>query len=227
MGVSTVTVPVALEPLFERAEAHVRTYFDRLERTADKGTIEIGGERYILVRASSMSVHFHDFVKTLYPGLEEAEATRAAASILYDIGRSIGSADARAFHEKLGVTDPIAKLSMGPVHFAHSGWAFVDISPDSTPTPDEGYYLLYDHPQSFEADSWLKNGRRATSAACVMNAGYSTGWCEVSFGLELVARELLCRAKGDPCCRFVMAPPSRIDQRLEAYRAAHPALFAT
>jgi two-component system cell cycle sensor histidine kinase/response regulator CckA len=225
MGVTTVKVPKPLEAMFEEAEGHVQRYFERLHRDPTKGTIEVGGERYILVRASSMSVQFFDFIKTLYPGLEEAEATHAAATILYDIGRSIGRTDARAFHATLGVTDPIAKLSMGPVHFSHAGWAFVDISPESSPAPDQNYYLLYDHPQSFEADSWRKLEKRASAPMCVMNGGYSTGWCEVSFGLDLVAREILCRAKGDACCRFIMAPPGRIDDRVDAYKAAHPELF--
>jgi len=51
-----------------------------------------------------------------------------------------------------------------------------------------------------------------------MNSGYSSGWCESSFGLPLVAVEILCRAKGDPCCRFIMAPPESIAQHVERYR---------
>jgi two-component system cell cycle sensor histidine kinase/response regulator CckA len=75
------------------------------------------------------------------------------------------------------VTDPLARLSAGPVHFAHAGWAFVDISADSSPTPNDDYYLLYDHPYSFESDSWLAAKRKTDSPVCVMSAGYSSGWC--------------------------------------------------
>jgi signal transduction histidine kinase/CheY-like chemotaxis protein/HPt (histidine-containing phosphotransfer) domain-containing protein len=49
-----------------------------------------------------------------------------------------------------------------------------------------------------------------------MNAGYSSGWCEESFGLELTAAEVLCRACGDETCSFVMAPPQRIVQQIHA-----------
>ena len=56
-----------------------------------------------------------------------------------------------------------------------------------------------------------------------MNAGYSSGWCEASFGLELVSAEVLCRAKGDPSCRFIMAPPHRIDEHVHAYFAGRGA----
>jgi signal transduction histidine kinase/ActR/RegA family two-component response regulator len=57
-----------------------------------------------------------------------------------------------------------------------------------------------------------------------MNAGYSSGWCEESFGVQLVASEILCRAKGDQSCRFVMAHPSRIEEYVERYIAGKPEL---
>jgi len=97
--------------------------------------ITIGGERYVLVRAMSLSVHFFEFMKEIYPGLTEGEALEGAGSALFDIAYAIGRSDARAFCAKLGVEDPIAKLSSGPIHFACTGWAFVDISPESNASP--------------------------------------------------------------------------------------------
>lgn len=32
---------------------------------------------------------------------------------------------------------------------------------------------------------------------CVMNAGYSAGWCSVAFNLDLCSSEVLCKAKGN------------------------------
>jgi signal transduction histidine kinase len=124
----------------------------------------------------------------------------------------------------MGLEDPIARLSAGPVHFAHTGWAFVDISPESNPVPGPDYFLLYDHPYSFESEAWVQSGRPRQTPSCIMNAGYSSGWCEESFGLQLVSSEILCRAKGDACCRFIMAPPARIEARVQAYMASMPAL---
>jgi len=96
----------------------------------------------------------------------------------------------------------------------------VDIKPESSPVPGEDFFLIYDHPYSFEASSWLQAGRSADSPHCIMNAGYSSGWCEQSFGIELTAVEVSCRARGDPSCTFVMAPPSRIAGRLEEHFGA-------
>jgi len=93
----------------------------------------------------------------------------------------------------------------------------VDISPESKPSPDENYYLFYDHPYSFEADAWIKAGEQPDFPVCIMNAGYSSGWCEESFRIPLVASEVECRAKGDPHCRFIMAHPDRIEKHIQRY----------
>ena len=122
------------------------------------------------------------------------------------------------FHKRLKVEEPDMKLALGPVHFAHVGWAFVDIFPESAPQPNEDYFLAYDHPYSFEAASFLDNGLKSDHTVCHMNAGYSAGWCEVSFGVELKAEELTCRARGDDKCIFVMAHPKNFDRLAREYR---------
>jgi PAS domain S-box-containing protein len=218
----TVRVPEKFAPLFERAQSYVARYFADQKSAPERGTIEVGGQRYVLVRAATMAVEFYDTVRSFYG--EEEEARWVAHALLFDFAHAMGLGDARQFAERMEVTDPIARLSAGPVHFAHSGWAFVDISPESRPTPDDDYYLLYDHPYSFESDSWLGVRRNSERPVCVMNAGYSSGWCESSFGVPLIAVEILCRAKGDDTCRFIMAPPSRIEGHIADYVERHPEL---
>lgn len=218
----TVRVPEKFAPLFEQAQRYVTRYFSDQKSTPEQGTLEICGQRYVLVRAASLSVEFYEMVTRFYG--EGAEALSVAHSFLFDIAHAMGLADAKTFAERMEVTDPIARLSAGPVHFAHAGWAFVDISADSNPSPDDDYYLLYDHPYSFESDSWLNAKKDTDCPVCIMNAGYSSGWCEHSFGLPLVAVEILCRAKGDAMCRFIMAPPQRIEAHIANYARQHPEL---
>ena len=171
------------------------------------------------MRAASMSIHFMEFIRSMYPGMEEDESYAVVNQLLYDMASAIGEADARNFHAKTGVEDPIAKLSTGPIHFAFSGWAYVDIKPESQPSPDDNYYLLYDHPRSFESDSWIAAGKTSNNCVCHMNAGYSSGWCTESFGLQLAGREISCRARGDEHCRFIMSVPERLDEFIERYHA--------
>jgi predicted hydrocarbon binding protein len=218
----TVRVPEALSPLFELAQTYVARYFADQKADPERATIEIAGQRYVLVRAGALSVEFYELVQRLYG--REDEAQSVAHGLLFDMAHAMGLADARTFAERMEVRDPIARLSAGPIHFAYAGWAFVDISPESAPSADQDYYLLYDHPYSFESHSWLTAGKTADHPVCVMNSGYSSGWCEHAFGLPLVAAEILCRAKGDDTCRFIMAPPERIEQRIRSYVERHPEL---
>lgn len=214
----TVRVPDQFAPLFRRAQDYVERYFRGKAFSPQHGTISISGERYILLRAASMSVEFFDLVMSLYEDKGPDEARGVASNLLFDVAHAIGKADAQAFHRKMRVADPIEKLSAGPIHFSYSGWAFVDISPESHPSPDQDYFLIYDHPYSFESDTWLRSGRRSASPVCVMNAGYSSGWCEESFGVPLVAVEIECLAAGGRHCRFIMAPPARIEEHLARHR---------
>ena len=214
----TVRVPEALAPLFRQAEEVVSGYFQSMVLKPEEARLEIGGQRYLLVRAASLSVDFFDLVAELYGPGREAEAASFARNLLFDLAHAMGRSDAKAFHAKMGLTDPTAKLSAGPVHFAHAGWARVDLHPDSHPSPDGDFFLHYDHPASFEAQAWLDAGRAHPGPACIMNSGYSSGWCQESYGVTLVATELQCRAQGDPCCRFIMAPPDRMEARLREYQ---------
>jgi len=222
--VKTVRVPDSMQGLFAAAEEVVSRFFRERVDDPAHGTIEIHGERYVLVRGAALSVEFFDLVRSLYGPEKSGEADEFARTILFDLAHAVGKTDARNFHDKMQLTDPIAKMSAGPVHFAHTGWAFVDIFPESRPSPDERFYLVFDHPYSFESDAWVRAGRASVFPVCIMNAGYSSGWCEASFGQSLVSAEILCRGKGDHTCRFIMAPPERISARIDEYIAAHPEL---
>ncbi len=211
----TVKVPEQIQPVFNKAEKVVGNYFGDLRFQPSKGTIEINNERYVLVRASALSHEFLNAIIDLYKDRGKEEALSIGKNILYDIGHVLGMEDAKTFHKKMKLKDPLEKLSAGPVHFAYSGWAFVDILPESKPMPNDNFYLKYKHPYSFEADSWIKSRVKSKYPVCTMNAAYSSGWCQESFGIPLTAVEISCRAKGDKDCTFIMAHPNKINELLD------------
>jgi two-component sensor histidine kinase/predicted hydrocarbon binding protein len=213
-----VKSPESFKPIFDKAEETVARYFDAISFKPSKGTITINDDRYVLIRASALSYDFFKELKTLYRDEGENEAFDIGQNFLFDIGHVIGIEDAKQFHDKMKLTNPIERLAAGPVHFAYSGWAFVDILPESTPSLDENFFLKYNHPYSFEADSWISKNKKSKKPVCIMNAAYSSGWCEQSFGMELTAVEITCRAKGDENCTFIMAPPHKIENHLKSIK---------
>ena len=212
---NTVNVPDQFKDIFNAAERIVGKYFEGFSTNPSKGMIEINDERYVLLRASSLSVGFLNIIKDLYSDKGEKEAFQIGKNFLFDIAHVIGLEDAKKFHASMDLKDPVSKLSAGPVHFAYTGWAYVDILPESNPSPDDNYYLKYNHPYSFEADSWIKSDVKSEHPVCIMNSGYSSGWCEESFGIPLTSVEITCRAKGDDNCTFIMAPPYKIHEYIK------------
>jgi predicted hydrocarbon binding protein len=148
------------------------------------------------------------FLEVMRDVIGEAEALR----FWYRMARVIGREDARAFCAERNLVDGPARLSTGPVHFAFTGWARVEIDDRSRPAPDDTYYLEYTHPNTFESESWRQAEKRSIQPVCVFSAGYSAGWCSESFNLEVDAREVTCVAAGGRECRFVMSPLSQLER---------------
>ncbi len=221
LSLTSVRVPTELEQIFSEAEEAVSTYFRSRREVPENGSIEIFDERYILVRAASLSTEFFRQLENFFGSDRKIEAIQFARDFLFDLSHTIGKSDARNFHKKMNLSDPIQKLSAGPIHFSHSGWAKVDILQESRPVSNEDYCMIYDHLSSFESDAWQREGRISEFPVCIMSAGYSSGWCEESFGFSLVSSEIMCRARGDNTCRFIMAPPSRIEEHIKKYLGVH------
>ena len=162
-------------------------------------------------QAKGLAISFRDTATEIY-------GIRGAEQILYKFGHSLGSSEAKAFHKRFGLKEPIEKLAAGPVYFAYSGWAFVEILPSSAPQPNEDYILTYHHPNSFEARSFTEDNRKIDHPICFINAGYSAGWCAESFGIPLDAREITCEAMGDAHCTFIMTHRSKMFQRAQKFQ---------
>src|SRR5215472_5250788 len=91
----TVSVPEPISAPFAAAEQVVSRYFGLRHDDPEHGSIEISGERYVLVRAASLSVEFFSLVQDLYGVGREREADEFARNILFDLAHAIGRSDAR------------------------------------------------------------------------------------------------------------------------------------
>lgn len=200
----SVQVPAAFEPPFARAEQFVEKLFGDFQHAPEKGSLHIGGDRYVLMRAESLYLAWFD-------AMESAFGVEASREFIYNTAREIGRSDSKVFAERLGLTNGVDRLSSGPVHFAHAGWARVQILEDSVPAEDERYRLHYFHPNTFESEVIRAKGRKPDTCACFFSAGYSAGWCSEAFRVDVHGREVRCVARGDANCEFVMAPSSTLD----------------
>jgi two-component system cell cycle sensor histidine kinase/response regulator CckA len=76
--------------------------------------------------------------------------------------------------------------------------------------------MHFKQPFNFEIYSWLHHKETKNShPVCYINAGYISGWSSGSFGIPLITVELLCKAKGDDICTFVMTHPKKIEETIE------------
>ncbi len=204
MALKSAKVPEALAPLFERAEAYVSSLFADFAHEPERGTLHIGGERYVIMRCESLYIAWFD-------ALAQAFGGETAGEFIYNTAREIGRSDSAELAARLGVAGGVERLSAGPIHFSHAGWALVEILDDSTPAADDSYFLHYVHPNTFESEVLARRGRTTNEPACLFSAGYSAGWCSEAFGVELHGREIRCAAAGDERCEFIMAPAPRLD----------------
>src|SRR5437868_3409484 len=96
----TVRVPPEMAGPFAVAEEVVARYFGLRRDDPEHGSIEIAGERYVLMRAASLSVEFFALVKDLYGEGREPEADEFARNILFDLAHAIGRSDAVSLHAR-------------------------------------------------------------------------------------------------------------------------------
>jgi uncharacterized protein len=211
MTLTAVSAPPQFVDAFAAMELRIKAFFSEVTMMPEMGKMEIGGMRFRYSQSEGLATAFRETLTGVY-------GEKGAEQILYKLGKSLGAVEGTTFHKRFGLTEPIEKLAAGPVYFAYSGWAFVEILPSSAPSPDEDYILTYNHPNSFEADAYINNGMKADHPICWINAGYSAGWCSSSFDIPLEAREITCTAMGAPACTFIMTHRNKIIQRVDRFR---------
>ncbi len=153
MTLTVVSAPPQFVDVFAAMESRIKAFFSEITMMPERGMMEISGVRFRYSQSEGLATAFRQTLTDTY-------GERGAEQILYQLGKSLGAVEGSTFHERFGLVDPIEKLAAGPVYFAYSGWAFVEILPSSAPQPNEDYILTYNHPNSFEADAYLNTGRR-------------------------------------------------------------------
>ena len=80
-NLNTVSVPENLKDVFLTAQSYVENYFSDTKHDPKQGLIQFSDERYILVRAASMSKEFFDMMILMYKDRGEKEARKLGISV--------------------------------------------------------------------------------------------------------------------------------------------------
>lgn len=203
------------ETIYQKVKAFFTGHFSTINTNAEEGKFTINDERYILIRSSSMSYDFFKTIYKLYKNESQEHAFQLTSDLLYDVARLIGKEDASRFLAKMNLKKDVDKLVVGPIHFAFTGWAKVELLEDTNLTAGDQFFVHFRHHNSFEADAWINHNETAEQGVCVMSAGYSSGWIESCFNTPMTTIEISCRAAGDEYCEFIMAPPHRIQNYID------------
>ena len=192
---------MAMEGRLEVAKERVMGFFSSLSQKPEEGLIELAGEPHMLVGYRSLAAAHKDLAERF--GLAAAQLT------FYRLGYEMGVCCCKAISEAYGVGDPMDKLLMGPLFFVKMGWLpYVDFLKAEL-KPGEDWFLLWETRSHF-AEKLLELYGRSDQVECFLLAGLGAGWCSEAFGLPLAAREVLCMAKGDRACRFLVAHRSKL-----------------
>ncbi len=95
-------------------------------------------------------------------------------------------------------------LALGPT--IHSWMGLVKATPTSVEFDRKTgkFFMQGNWENSFIADSWLSLYGESKEPVCWMLSSYATGYASAFFGMDLLCKETMCIAKGDPHCQFTI-----------------------
>ncbi|KAL6069552.1 hypothetical protein QOT17_007398 [Balamuthia mandrillaris] len=126
-----------------------------------EGVVRIGNERYLLVRAHSLTVDLFTYLKGMFPVEQDAIADARAAHIIHGVGKAMGRADFTNYATALEFEKaPAAQLIIGlGAVLANQGWGRMEMDMAHACFEYEGknknaFYLKFTLRNSVEAALW-------------------------------------------------------------------------
>lgn len=171
---------------------------EQLHFDPERGRITFGSHRMVLVETELMG--------SIVDAMIEVGDTIMAKALLYRCGDTAGHRLARVFRDEFQPENQQEWLALGPAMHAWEG-----VGEPSLATfeydPTQAHFLLeIQFADSYLAEQYVASQGVATEPVCWLLAGYIGGYCAEVFGLDLICRELSCKAQGEPYCTFVVKP---------------------
>lgn len=193
-----VSPPAAHLVEFVQVERLVDKHFALCHRTKERGTIELGDERYIALRSETLASELFAVGTFLFPCRSPEETRLFVVRSLFDLGHVMGISDAKFFRSSLPTSENVTLnlVALAAVNLAYSGWGRLHFHPSCDFSP-QSFRLQVDFKISFEASSWSQDVTAPPGLnVCSLNSGCLSGWCTEAAGHTMVSVEVKCRAQG-------------------------------
>jgi hypothetical protein len=169
---------------------------EALQFDVEQGKVAFGSQRMVIFSANAIG--------TLMSKLMDVGGVELTQVMMRLFGESAGRDDARLLKKEFNPDTDIDWIAMGPTIHTWEGIV------RATPTRLEydraagTFFMQGTWVNSFFAEQYLKLYGSSTHAVCWMLAGYATGYVSEFFGGNVMCKETMCKAKGDPHCQFTI-----------------------
>jgi hypothetical protein len=131
----SVVVPDQMHELFAIAQQKVDKYFSMCEEDHLSGCLKLGNNRHVMLRGDALAYGFFQTIYDIYGNTKYSN--EVGLSLMFDLAHAAGTVDAKKFHQIMHLSDPLEKLSVGPIYYAYTGFARVVIHANSNPVNND------------------------------------------------------------------------------------------
>lgn len=163
-----------------------------LEFRPEDGTIYLKDERMVACSAAAFGILRRQLIQSF--GIDTARQA------LWQIGYSQG------YHDYLSVKQLFGKQAAdyaGTQIYAIIGLGRVEVLVDVKDNGTESFRMETLVRNSVEAEEHLAMFGKGEDSACWQTLGYASGYETARIGREVFFKELMCKGRGDPYCRFL------------------------
>jgi hypothetical protein len=153
-----------------------------------------------------MVIFSADSIGLLLSEIINVGGLRMAQVFMRRFGEAAGRDDARLLKKEFRPDTDLDWIAMGPN--IHTWEGIVKATPSALEYDRSTgkFFMQGTWDNSFFAGQYKKLYGMATEPVCWMLSGYATGYASEFFGANLLCKETLCVAKGDPHCQFTIKP---------------------
>ena len=164
----------------------------------DGGIVRFGSQRMVIFSADSIGRLLWEII--------DVGGLRMAQVFLRRFGEAAGRDDARLLKHEFNPDTDLDWIAMGPTIHTWEGIV------KATPTALEydratgKMFMQGTWENSFFAQQYVRLFGPSTEPVCWMLSGYATGYASEFLGSDVLCKETMCVAQGDPHCQFTIKP---------------------